>query len=172
MPDTPPQKIWIQNDFSFFQATGNGTYYRDPDNNSIAYVPESRVAAPLTPIEDNRLEEIRQDIAAQPEFPSSSSPVGLFLQHCEYLLTRLAQAEAQERQTFELFNRREEKIVELTAQVAAEIAGRDAELKQLNEQLIAVQLELAQLRVKPIVDNERRGENVDDIMNLRFTSGR
>lgn len=38
-----PERIWIQNDLSFFQTTGNGTYYRDPDSNSIAYVPESQV---------------------------------------------------------------------------------------------------------------------------------
>jgi hypothetical protein len=33
-----PDRIWIQRDTSFFEANGNGTFYREPDRNSIAYV--------------------------------------------------------------------------------------------------------------------------------------
>lgn len=42
--EAPPQRIWIQNDFSFFELNGNGTYYRTPDENSIPYVPASALA--------------------------------------------------------------------------------------------------------------------------------
>lgn len=35
---TAPERIWVQKDFSFFHTMGNGTYYRNPDSNSVEYV--------------------------------------------------------------------------------------------------------------------------------------
>ena len=46
------------------------------------------------------------------------------------------------------------------------------ERDEAQAELIKAKLELAQLRVKPIVDAERQSENLGDIMNLRFTSGK
>lgn len=45
-------------------------------------------------------------------------------------------------------------------------------LSQAEAERIKLVLELAKLRVKPIVDAEKKGEDYNDIMNLRFTSGK
>jgi hypothetical protein len=37
----PPDRIWVQDDFSYFQTAANGTYYRDPDSHSLGYVRDS-----------------------------------------------------------------------------------------------------------------------------------
>lgn len=45
---------------------------------------------------------------------------------------------------------------------------RSNRLDEVEAQLVACQLECARLKVKPIVDAERQGEEVGDLMNMRL----
>jgi len=44
----------------------------------------------------------------------------------------------------------------------------EAELQELRAKLIECQLEKARLKVKPIIDREKKGEEVGDLMNMRL----
>lgn len=44
----------------------------------------------------------------------------------------------------------------------------DEQIKELEAKLASVILELARLRVKPIVDKEKKFENLDGVMEIRF----
>jgi hypothetical protein len=45
---------------------------------------------------------------------------------------------------------------------------RSNRLNEVEAQLVACWLECARLRVKPIVDAEKKGEEVGDLMNMRL----
>ena len=45
---------------------------------------------------------------------------------------------------------------------------RSNRLDEVEAQLIACQLECARLRVTPIVDAEKKGEEIGDLMNMRL----
>lgn len=55
------------------------------------------------------------------------------------------------------------------AHYALELAREN---ERLREREIELQLEVARLKVKSVVDTEKKSEDLGDIMNLRFTSGK
>lgn len=45
---------------------------------------------------------------------------------------------------------------------------RSSRLDEVEAQLVACRLECARLKVKPIIDTEKKGEEVGDLMNMRL----
>jgi hypothetical protein len=55
------------------------------------------------------------------------------------------------------------------ARYALELSDKVDELEQ---RCVDLALELAELKVRPIVDNEKKSEDLGDVMNIRFTGGK